>query len=140
MEPDVDSNAMEGQHTSFDNLLASYPRKRPSLSSKHEELYVAEYKRGRSGGQGLPGLVARVEAWMHKQVCGGSGEVLELGAGTLNHVPFEKNVDAYDVVEPFRQLWQDSPRLSSVRQVYGDVMEIPDTRRYDRILSVAVLE
>ena len=136
------SRIIPTRYKSMQSLLSSYPRVRPPLSERHEEVYVSEYKRSRSGGGGLPGLVARVESWMHKQILG-SGQpdrILELGAGTLNHVPFECNAQEYDVVEPFRELWEGSPQLPRVRRIYGDISEIPDSSRYDRIVSVAVLE
>ncbi|MGA2904375.1 MAG: hypothetical protein ABSD98_11125 [Candidatus Korobacteraceae bacterium] len=123
------------------DLLASYPRTRPSLSQRHQELYVAEYKRGRSGGGGLPGTVAKVEAWMHKEVASAEegARILELGAGTLNHLRYENRPAAYDVVEPFRELWEGNPQLKNVSHIYKDISEVPD-QKYDRIISVAVLE
>ena len=123
-------------------LLKTYPRVRPSLSSRHEELYVGEYQRSRSGGKGLPALVANMEAWMHRQVLGSGRDerILELGAGTLNHVPYEKSASVYDVVEPFHQLWENSPNRNRVTSIYKDISEIGKDNSYDRIISVAVLE
>jgi SAM-dependent methyltransferase len=123
-------------------LLKSYPRERPPLSKRHQELYVSEYQRSRSGGKGLPGLVATMESWMHRQVAGSEqGErVLEIGAGTLNHVAYERNPSEYDVVEPFRELWENSSNRKKVTAIYSDISEVPADRRYDRIISVAVLE
>jgi hypothetical protein len=66
--------------------------------------------------------------------------VLELGAGTLNHLPFELDVAVYDIVEPFHRLLEDSPCLGRINRFYDDIAEVPATSRYDRILSVAVLE
>jgi SAM-dependent methyltransferase len=123
-------------------LLETYPRVRPPLGGRYEELYVGEYKRSRSGGKGLPALVANMEAWMHRQVLGAAREerILELGAGTLNHVPYEKRTSVYDVVEPFQQLWENSPNRDQVTAIYKDISDIPKDRSYDRIISVAVLE
>jgi 2-polyprenyl-3-methyl-5-hydroxy-6-metoxy-1,4-benzoquinol methylase len=78
---------------------------------------------------------------MHRAVAkAGGGPILEIGAGTLNHVPFEQSVDAYDVVEPFHTLWEDSPARSRVRTYYDDLGDVPNDLRYGRIISVAVLE
>ena len=123
-------------------LLDSYPRVRPSLGKRHQDLYVGEYKRGRSGGRGLPGLVAKVESWMHGQIATPTSgkRILELGAGTLNHLAYEPKPAVYDIVEPFHQLWEDNPQLARVNHVYKDISEIPDDKKYDRIISVAVLE
>ncbi len=123
-------------------LLESYPRVRPALSRQHQELYVREYQRSRSGGRGLPALVATMESWMHRQVAGSEqgGRILEIGAGTLNHVSYEKNPSQYDAVEPFRELWENSPNRNKVTAIYNDISDIPAGNRYDRIVSVAVLE
>jgi hypothetical protein len=65
---------------------------------------------------------------------------LEIGAGTLNQLPYEPLSSPYDIVEPFRDLYQSSPHLDRVRNIYADILEIPSAARYDRIISVAVLE
>ncbi len=79
---------------------------------------------------------------MHNQVASPESgiRILELGAGTLNHVSYENRFEVYDIVEPFRQLWQDSPRLAQVSAVYEDISHLPAAKRYDRIISIAVLE
>lgn len=78
---------------------------------------------------------------MHRQVATAKpgSRILELGAGTLNHLPYENSPAAYDIVEPFRQLWEDNPRLNKVSHVYSDISEVPE-QRYDAIISIAVLE
>jgi len=65
---------------------------------------------------------------------------LELGAGNLNQLPYEPMSGPYDIVEPFRKLYEPSPHLERVRNVYADIAEIPSENRYQRITSVAVLE
>jgi hypothetical protein len=79
---------------------------------------------------------------MHKQVTNSRlGErLLELGVGTLNHVPYETNVSRYDAVEPFHQLWQTSPHRKRLASIQDDVGKISGERSYDRIISIAVLE
>src|SRR5205807_2443582 len=86
--------------------------------------------------------IALFESWMHRTVANGTpgSRILELGAGTLNHLKFEPPADVYDVVEPFRALWDDSPYRTRVTTFYKDLGEIPDDHLYDRILSIAVLE
>jgi len=98
--------------------------------------------RNRSGAKGLSAIVARLESWMHKTMakCGGGERILELGAGTLNHMPYEPKAKIYDIVEPFEELWKDSPLRSQVTNNYADITDIPPDRLYDRLLSVAVLE
>ena len=82
---------------------------------------------------------------MHRRVAMGgvAGPVLEIGAGTLNHVPHESAYLkdwGYDVVEPQRHLYEDSPHRGVVRDFYDDITDVPADRRYARIVSVAVLE
>jgi hypothetical protein len=130
-------------HTDLEveQLLASYPRSRPPLSPGHKASYVEHYRANRSG-QGLAGAVVRLESWMHRAISRdhSRGEVLEIGAGNLNHLPYCPGSDGYDVVEPFRELWLDSPSRSCVRKFYADINDIPTQQRYDQVLSVAVLE
>jgi len=123
-------------------LLSTYPRSRPALPAEQQASYVDHYRRNRAGRQGLSRTVAKLESWMHRRVSEGvaSGSLLEIGAGNLNHVPYLPNTCAYDAVEPFHQLWEDSPYRSRVRQVYSDLQEIPESAGYDCIFSVAVLE
>jgi hypothetical protein len=123
-------------------LLSTYPRSRPALSAVQRASYVEHYRRNRAGGQGLSKAVARLESWMHRRVSEGvaSGHLLEIGAGNLNHVPYLPIDCIYEAVEPFHQLWADSPNRSRVRQFYSDLREIPPSARYDCIFSVAVLE
>ena len=84
-------------------LISSYPRERPKLSERHAQLYVAEYSRNRSGGKGLPGVVADLESWMHRVFASHAPgrRIMELGAGTLNHLCYENDYKLYDIIEPF---------------------------------------
>jgi SAM-dependent methyltransferase len=124
----------------FDDALSRFPKRRPPLPEAHRQRYVEDYRDNRSGRAGA--VARRLEAWMHHRVAlAGRGDcVLEIGAGTLNHLAFERPFRSYEVVEPFRELWEDSPMLDRVGAVYPDIRQVPLSRRYDRILSVAVLE
>ncbi len=132
--------------TEIERLLATWPRTRPPLSPAHEKVYAEEYKKTRNDGAAEQPLVSRLAAyvseWMHRKIVAVQvpGAVLEIGAGTLNHLPFEPPLPAYDIVEPFTHLFEDSPRKSSLRTIYPDIRSIPMESRYGRILSVAVLE
>ena len=125
----------------IEGLLNSYPRKRPPLTSEYQAIFEREYKLSRTGGNVVSKMAQQTEAWMHRQVSrfDDSGRVLELGAGTLNHLPYETTQD-YDIVEPFRKLYQDNPLLKRVQNVYEDVEDVPSSNRYNRIFSIAVLE
>jgi hypothetical protein len=125
-----------------EELLATYPRSRPELPPAHRQSYLEHYRANRSGDRGLSRLVMKLEAWMHRRVAAGvgGGSLLEIGAGNLNHIAYHPDVRVYDAVEPFRQLWEDSPQRARVRRIYSDLAEVAETNRYDCILSIAVLE
>lgn len=124
------------------DILSSYPRSRPALSEAHQQIYVSHYLENREGTGHLTRFKNNLEAWMHKQIASHQygNEVLEIGAGTMNHVAYEPPGLLYDAVEPFRELWQGRPGLLGIRNVYKSVAEIPEQLRYDRIFSIAVLE
>lgn len=126
---------------SIDALLKSYPRERPPLSPAHAEVYAEQYKINREGATAMDGAAQKLEEWMHRRVADyPGGPVLELGAGTLNHLRFETTDAAYDIVEPFKLLYEGKPTASRVRHFYDTSADVPPTARYRRILSIAVLE
>jgi SAM-dependent methyltransferase len=122
-------------------LLASYPRQRPPLTAAHQRIFAEQYRLNRDGGGVMESLAQRLERWMHVRVASlKGGPILELGAGTLNHRRHEEpNVD-YDVVEPFRALFEGRAEVQQVRHLYDSVASIPVDRSYYRIISIAVLE
>ncbi len=123
-------------------LLRTYPRTRPPLPEAQRRIYEAEYRLNRTGARPVEGLAKRLERWMHRRVAEGAGEgpVLELGAGTLNHLSFEGEIGEYDIVEPFAALYSDRPERARIRDAFADIADVPGDRRYRRILSVAALE
>jgi hypothetical protein len=125
----------------IERLLESYPRTRPPLTPAHEAVYAQQYKLNREGGSVADGAAQKLEQWMHRKVAAeAGGSVLELGAGTLNHLPFEKGGEPYDIVEPFRDLFRDKAELARIRHHYDSVQDVPADARYRRIISIAVLE
>jgi len=128
--------------TAVEDLLATYPRRRPPLPAAQSASYVEHYRANRSGDRGLSRIAMKLESWMHRRVAEGAGEgsILEIGAGNLNHVPYHPNARAYDAVEPFRQLWEESPHRARVRRIYASLSEVAETGSYDAIVSIAVLE
>jgi hypothetical protein len=122
--------------------LIPTPEQRRPLSKQLSDIYVREYCWNRSGAGGLSAVVAGLESWMHKSISERRpGErIMELGAGTLNHVPYEQGASVYDVVEPFQELLTSSPHRDQVSTIYDDISAISRDNRYDRIISVAVLE
>jgi SAM-dependent methyltransferase len=119
-----------------------FPKVRPVLPTSYEKIYKDHYQRNRSGDTKASSLSQKLESWMHRQVASFSSndqDVLELGAGNLNHLIYE-SYSSYDVIEPFKDLLMSagSDRLSCVRNFYSDTAQV--TESYHRILSVAVLE
>jgi len=124
-------------------VLNSFPRRRPPLPPAYARIYAEEYRANRVGGNWLARAVQGLEGWMHRVIArdGGArpGPVLELGAGTLNHLPYE-GARPYDVVEPFDALYDAGTAQGQIRQRFRAMDEVPAERCYQRILSVAVLE
>lgn len=128
-----------------ERLLSRFPKAREPLPPAFKAIYEAQYKENRSGESTAASLAQRLERWLHRQVAadvadGRPRPTLELGAGTLNQLPFEPAGGAYDIVEPFAALFADSPHRGRVRDVFADIAEVPADRRYARITSVAALE
>lgn len=126
-------------------MFSQFPKKRAPLPPEYEKIYLQHYRNSREGKSQILGLAQRAERWMHRKVAedvrsGAAKATLEIGAGNLNQLPYEPRSQPYDIVEPFRELFESSPQLQRVRNVYDDVSEIPPDNRYDRITSIAVLE
>ena len=125
--------------------LARFPKTRPPLGVKASLLYEKEYAINRTGS-GIYSIVRFLESWMHRKIAASHirGALLEIGAGGLNHVPYERNVTKYDVIEPLgKQLSDKSPYKYQVNKFYTDyheMLSMIDTHQYDRIISIAVFE
>ena len=126
-------------------LLSRFPKTRPPLPQAFQDIYTQLYVENRAGETTTTSMSQRLEQWLHRQVAadthrGSPGPTLEIGAGTLNQLPFEPANPAYDVVEPFAVLFEASPLLPRVRTVYADIAEVPAGNRYARITNIASLE
>jgi hypothetical protein len=125
--------------------FSTFPKERVPLSPEYAAIYLAHYRNSREGSSKVLSLAKRAESWMHRKLAedvksGPPKSTLELGAGTLNQLPYEPQSNPYDIVEPFHELYQPSPHLARVRNIYNDIQDIPQEARYERITSVAVLE
>jgi len=128
-------------------VFENFPKTRPPLPPEIAEIYTSQYKSNREGQTTASSLSQRMEAWLHyriaRDVTGGRSSAkstLELGAGTLNQLPYEPESPIYDIVEPFTALYEGSPLIGRIRNIYPDIAEVPNSFRYDRITSVATLE
>lgn len=123
------------------SILSGFPKTRPPLGPEHQAIALEARIMNREGGNLAARASNYLEGWMHRRVAGRQGgHVLEIGGGTLNHVPYEAEAEVYDVVEPQVELYQRSPNKRRVRGFFTDIREVPEDRRYDRIVSIAVFE
>lgn len=132
---------------SINELLNAYPKIRPSLDDELLKIYQDEYKKNRGGHTTITSVAQKLESWMHKKVARSSSSInlnenrtLEIGAGTLNQLPYEDENIEYDVVEPMTALFEDSKFLHRISNIYNDISDIPTSNKYSRITSIAVLE
>lgn len=127
------------------SILSLYPKTRTDLPDEYKAIYEKHYFANRNGQYKTTSLSQRLEAWMHRQVAadvvpGRSVSTLELGAGTLNQLPYEANVGPYDIVEPFRALYEQAPGRERIRHAFDDISEAQAHGPYDRITNIAVFE
>ena len=134
-------------HQSFNfqyEIFDRYPKKRPVLSPEMAELHVEILKANRQRETAISKISHLLESWMHRKVSKGAldtnKELLEIGAGTLNHAGYEASGCPYDAIEPMDLLYREKPELVRLRSIYSDIDEIPEDQRYDRIISIATLE
>jgi hypothetical protein len=128
-----------------EDLIDVFPKTRPPLSKKIQTIYEEHYKDNRNGKTAVSSVARKLDSWLYKKVASThlispNAATLELGAGTLNHLDFEIPNKSYDIVEPMKNLYFDSPKLSLVRNSYSDISDIPASQKYQRIISIAVLE
>src|SRR5260370_31426898 len=108
----------------LERLLMSYPRERPPLPPALAAIYHDTYVSSREGRGILYRITQSLEAWMHRRVAADSAAgqtVLEIGAGTLNHLRFEAADETYDVVEPSTTRYEGPPETKLVRPLYTDI-------------------
>lgn len=106
-----------------------FPKIRTPLPKQYAEIYESFYKSNRKGDTTASSAAQRMERWLHKKVAldirGLRGNrTLEIGAGTLNQMEFERDFNHYDIIEPFSALYKDSPNLPKVRKIYADISEV----------------
>ncbi len=127
-------------------LFEKFPKIRRELPPEYVETSKINYKENRERKTFFHSLSQKVESWAHIQaVKDKNGKspgkaTLEIGAGTFNHLQYEPENDEYDVVEPQKQLYEDSKYLNRIRKIYSDISEIHIEQSYDQILSFYCLE
>jgi hypothetical protein len=129
----------------MNKMFTNFPKERQPLPPEFQVIYSKQYKENRDGGSKASGLAQKMEGWMHRKVAedikdGAQKSTLEIGAGTLNHLPYEPDTQRYEIIEPFRYLFESSPHLARVSKVYDDIAEVPADTKYERIISIATFE
>jgi SAM-dependent methyltransferase len=127
----------------LERIFARFPKLRPPLPEEYKEIYLQNFLAQRTGGSFLLKMVTHLEGWNHQQVVREGrpgGRLLEIGAGTINHLPLENDFESYDIVEPMQEAYQGSDSLDKVRAVYPDISAVPAEEKYARIFAVGVLE
>jgi hypothetical protein len=132
----------------FENIRGRFPKKRPTLSDYVEKIHSSHYEKNRSGATPITSIAQKLERWLHIKVAkdainyqtGLDKSTLEIGAGNLNHLAYEPIIGQYDIVEPYRALFENKTDLKRINTIYGDVSEIPKDASYDRIITIATLE
>lgn len=134
--------------TSINDVINRFPKKRPPLESYVQKIHIDHYKKNRSGATPITSIAQKLERWLHIRVAEDAAntrarknvDTLEIGAGNLNHIAYEFPSRIYDIVEPFNSLYEGNIQLGRVTTIYSDVAEIPISKKYDRIITIATLE
>jgi hypothetical protein len=125
-------------------MFEEFPKKRKELPEEFKKIYLSHYQKNRNGATLATFFSKRMERWMHNKIAAdvlqtNPATTLEIGAGTLNHLAYE-SIGAYDIVEPFTELYINSDELKKVRQFYTDIAQINPAVKYRRIISIAMFE
>lgn len=125
-------------------MLSNFPKVRKPLPKAYQDIYESHYMKNREGETTATSVSQKMEKWLHNMVAADVKErqdaaTLEIGAGTLNQLRFEKTAP-YDIIEPFKSLYEDSPLLGRVRNVFDDIGDVELSNKYDRITSIATFE
>ena len=125
-------------------MFEQFPKRRIELPENYKKIYLEHYRKNRAGATPATFLSSKMEKWMHRKVAedclnGVTKSTLELGAGTLNHLTYERNTP-YDIVEPFSELYNGLEELTKISSIYSDIAEIDTGKKYDRIISIANFE
>ena len=129
------------------NMFENFPKERIKLPDDYLKIYTEHYLNNRGGKTAASSLSQKMETWMHRKVAQDirpklniRPATLEIGAGTLNQLAYEQQNAIYDIVEPFSELYQQSPFLKNVNHIYEYITDINGEDKYDRITSVATFE
>jgi hypothetical protein len=113
---------------SLERIFARFPKIQPPLPKEYKEIYLQNFLAQRTGGEFSSENRYPSREWNHQRVVREGrpgGRILEIGAGTINHLPLEKDFESYDIVEPMEEPYQNSDNLEKVRAIYPDISAVP---------------
>lgn len=121
-----------------------FPKTRIELPEEFRKIYSVHYKNNREGKTIAASLSQKMENWLHKKVANDVANsytrtTLEIGAGTLNHLKFEKT-KIYDIIEPYSDRYLNSIFFHRINRIYKDIGDVSEGNKYDRIISIATFE
>ena len=127
----------------INHLLKTYPRRRQKLNSEYNKIYKKFYNNHLNKKNLISFLIKNAEHIFHKLTYEAKKEnskILELGAGNLDHVKYEKFIK-YDVVEPEKKYYiKNKKALKKVNKIYKSIFSIPNKKKYDKIIAIATLD
>lgn len=114
------------------------------LPESYKKIYKSLYLNYAHSNSIIRKLASIIERWYHRKaaIIDVKGNLLEVGCGALNHMKYEKDYINYDVVEPKKFLFDSSDDNSKkrIRKFYRNINQIPLDIKYEKIISIAVLE
>ena len=126
----------------YEEVKKAFPKQRQELPAEYKAIYDQHYEENRKGMTKASSLSSKMESWLHRKVAKTGGydkKTLEIGAGTLNQLDYER-CERYDIVEPYEALFEHSMNKKYIHNIYKDVLDIPSGETYDRIISIACFE
>lgn len=125
-------------------MFENFPKVRTELPLEFQKIYAEHYKKNREGETSASSVAQKMEGWMHRKIAEDVKDIsdkatLEIGAGTLNQLNYEET-SPYDIIEPFTELYINSKFRNRINQVYKDIDEVDELKKYDRITSIATFE
>ena len=116
-------------------IISKYPKKRVDLPIPLKKIFNKYYLNNRKNY-----LSQLIEKWLHLSINDRwtKKNTLEIGAGTLNHLPYESKKN-YDIIEPKKFLYKNSKYKKLINKIFKNIKNCKNNY-YDRIISCAVLE
>lgn len=125
----------------INEVLERFPKERPVLDEAYQKIYDKHFYENRNGLTKASRASSQLEKWCHKKIAETAcdGKTLDVGAGSLNQLDFERKRGIYDIVEPY-PIYLKSPNINKVDNIYEDISQVPLDHKYDRIISAATFE